>query len=211
MKVEYPYRFEFKVEYLLPKPSWMEDKIPVAGLKIGYQSGLNPVSKDAAKLLFEKIDPIWNTSFLELIMGEKIGKVEEKPVNLHDEIKKELLEIGKIRTFISEKEYPLDGEKLDIVWRKSNVIGADPKYVFEVQIGGDLYHALGKLKHANDKWNSEIFLIIRESDHEKVNTLLRGTFHEIKDIVKIITVEKIKRWFEIQKMDIELRLEMGLT
>jgi hypothetical protein len=194
----------------LPKPSWIENKIPVAGLKIGYQSGLNPVSKDAAKLLFEKLDSKWNTNFLEIVIGEKIERIEEKPINLHDEIKKELLEIGKIRTFISEKEYSVDGEKLDIVWRKSNVVGAVPKYVFEIQIGGDLYHALGKLKHANDKWNSEIFLIIQESDREKVNTLLRGTFHEIKDKIKIITTEKIKKWFDIQKMDIELRLEMGL-
>lgn len=210
-KVEYPYRFEFKIEYVLPKSSWKENKIPITGLKIGFQAGLNPVSKEATKKLFEITDPKWNTKFLKLITGEKIKVKVEKPKNLHDEIKEKLLEIGRIERFISEKEYAMDGQRLDVVWRSAGVAGAVPKFVFEIEISGGLYRSLAKLKHAYDKWNSNIYLIIQDSDRPRVNKLLSGVFHEVRNRVNVIVIEKIIELHKIQVEDHKLKKEIGLS
>ena len=80
----------------------------------------------------------------------------ERGVSVHERIKDELVRLGKIQGLIAESEYGMDGEKLDVTWRR--VERDSPTYVFEVQIGGDIYHALAKLKHAYDLWNSNIFL-----------------------------------------------------
>jgi hypothetical protein len=45
----------------------------------------------------------------------------------------------------------MDGTRLDAVWRR--VEKSVPTYVFEIQVGGDIYHAIAKLKHAYDLWN----------------------------------------------------------
>ncbi|MEM4389487.1 MAG: hypothetical protein QXG98_02395 [Candidatus Micrarchaeia archaeon] len=183
-KVIYPYRFNFKVEYVLPKPSWMEGKISLKDLNIGYpwivRSGLNPVADPkSVELILEKLDLSWNTNFRKYITAS-VPVEGKKKLSSHDEIQEKLLEIGRIERFISEKEFPVDGERLDVVWRSPNVTGAVPKYVFEIQVGGDILHALGKLKHANDKWNSYIFLVASEKDLPKIDSLLSGTFHEIR-------------------------------
>ncbi len=38
--------------------------------------------------------------------------------NLHKEIKQKLVEMGKIQKFLAEAEYPMDGSRLDVVWRR---------------------------------------------------------------------------------------------
>ncbi len=135
-------------------------------------------------------------------------KKPEYPPNLHDKIKDMLYEIGKIERYISEKEYPLDSERLDVAWRR--VERGVPSRAFEVQIGGDIYHALAKLKHAFDLWNSELFIIIRDEDKGKVQELLSGTFHEIGDKISIIPIEKVEKLYELQMKDKDLKAEIGL-
>ncbi|MEM2261657.1 MAG: hypothetical protein QXK24_04320, partial [Ignisphaera sp.] len=107
-----------------------------------------------------------------------------------------------------ESEYNMDGEKLDVTWRR--VERGSPTYVFEVQIGGDIYHALAKLKHAHDLWNSNIFLITTKNDMTKVQDLLSGTFHEIKKKIQIIEVEKIDELFKLKKAYKDLERQLGI-
>ena len=38
----------------------------------------------------------------------------------HDDIQRVLVEIGSLQRFIAEKEYPLEKEQLDVVWRKGS-------------------------------------------------------------------------------------------
>jgi hypothetical protein len=97
-----------------------------------------------------------STKFAELV-AQPLGKSHHDRPVAHDEIQRVLLEMGSLQRFIAEKEYPMEKECLDVVWRK--VINSVTTYVFKVQIGGDVYHALGKLKHAHDLWNSRIFLV----------------------------------------------------
>ncbi len=59
-------------------------------------------------------------------------------------------------------------------------------------------------------WNSNIFLIISEKDIEKANVLLSGTFHEIKDKVKIITSQKVFELYQQKKRWVDIEKEIGL-
>jgi hypothetical protein len=122
----------------------------------------------------EKLNQIikekWN---IELPLKEVRWEIrEERPsyrtTLSHRDYQEMIKEIGKLQGFIAEMEYPMEGEKLDVVWRR--VVGSVPTYVFEIQIGGDVYHALGKLKHAWDLWNSNIFLITDKESIPKIQT-----------------------------------------
>jgi hypothetical protein len=136
---------------------------------------------------------------------------EEKPEkdNLHNYLKDLIFKIGTMNKLLSQKEYSVDNMILDVVWRR--VEKGSPTYVFEIQVGGDIYHAISKLKHAFDLWNSNIFLVINSNeDINKAYRLLNGTFHEIKDKVKIISSKDIEELFERKKSWIELEKKLGI-
>ncbi|MEW6685275.1 MAG: hypothetical protein AB1393_03600 [Candidatus Edwardsbacteria bacterium] len=136
-------------------------------------------------------------------VSQEIAKAEEPSLG-HTKLQELIFEIGRLNRLISEKEYPMENEKLDVVWRR--IDKGVPTRVFEIQIGGDIYHALGKLKHAFDLWNSNIFLVAQDKDIEKAEILLSGTFHEIKDKIKMISIPQIHelhqqkcRWVDLEK------------
>jgi predicted RNA-binding protein len=208
-KVIWPYRYEFLVEFALPRTEWDNKKIDITGLKIPTMRGLNPIKNlESVKLLFKKIDESWNTDFSKML-EVSASETQVIEINLHDELKEKILELGKIEGYIVEKEYmfPDINERLDAVWRR--VAASVPTYVFEIQIGGNLHQALAKLKHAYDIWNSNIFLITTKDNLEKAQKLLSGSFHEIKNHIRILTVEKINEVYELQIKDNELKKELG--
>jgi hypothetical protein len=209
-KVIWPYRFDFKVEFLLPRSNWQSKQVGTVGLKVKIIAGLSPVKdKEVVKVLLQKLDQAWNTEFAKSVeeVPQKLLKKEE--VSLHDQIKEMLIDLGKIEGYIAEKEYVFTdtNEKLDVVWRR--VAASVPTYVFEVQIGGNLHQALAKLKHAHDIWNSNIFMISEDKDTQKINQLLGGAFHEISGRIKVLTVEKIKEVHELQIKDNRIKKEIG--
>lgn len=59
-------------------------------------------------------------------------------------------------------------------------------------MGGDIYHAMSKLKHAFDLWNSHIFLVASNVERGKYQELLAGTFHEVADKIQFIEIGLIK-------------------
>jgi hypothetical protein len=75
--------------------------------------------------------------------------------------------------------------RLDAVWRR--VQRSVPNFVFEVHVGGNMYQALAKLKHAYDIWNSNIYLVLHDASKKQLEELLSGTFHEIQDRVGSLT------------------------
>ena len=103
---------------------------------------------------------------------------------LHEDLKGKIAEMGRIQKFLAEVEYPMEETRLDVVWRR--VEKSVPTYVFEIQVGGDIYHALAKLKHAYDLWNSRIFLVAAPADVKKADSLLSGTFHEIRGQASVL-------------------------
>jgi len=197
-EVIWPYRFEFDVEYCLPQDRWKTSRVISDVVRALARGGFQAISKELAN------------EFINLLVPEpsRPEVVEKKPISLHDEVKAKLLEIGRLQKLIVDGEYDMDGGKLDVVWRR--IERAVPAYVFEVQIGGDLYHALGKLKHAFDLWNSNIFLVVAEEDVSQARELLAGTFHEIRGKVKLVEVEKVKELFKRKKEYRDFETELGI-
>jgi hypothetical protein len=89
-----------------------------------------------------------------------------------------------------------DGRKLDVIWRKTTA--SVPNWAFEVQLGGNVTEALSKVKHAWDIYNSIPIIVTTESQLDVVNKLLEGSFHEIKEIIRVTTLEEIKKFYDIK-------------
>jgi hypothetical protein len=111
----------------------------------------------------------------------------------HDEIKKKLVEIGRMLGKYAEEEY----QRYDAVWKESE-LSPRISHVFEVQVRGKIEGALAKLKHAYDVQRSKPFLVISdEFNSRKANRLLHpyfsGSFHEIGSVTTVLSVEDIER------------------
>jgi hypothetical protein len=126
----------------------------------------------------------------------------------HTDLKAYLSEIGRVQGYIADEEYPLESTRLDVVWRR--VERSVPTFVFEVQIGGDIYHAMAKLKHAFDLWNSHIFLVAAMSDKGKYQELLSGTFHEGAGQMRFIDMSSIKELLEKKRDYKDLERALGI-
>lgn len=210
-KVIYPFRFEFHVDYLLEEKYWKDKKIPI-GLSIQeMRRGINILQKRTVEKLYKDFEEKFDYKIIPekkaTTISVKIPAVE-KPSLTHNKLQDLVFEIGKLNRFLSEKEYPMENERLDVVWRR--VERSVPTYVFEVQIGGDIYHALGKLKHAFDLWNSNIFLILREEDIKNTKLLLSGTFHEISNKIKMVVPQKIYELYNKKRQWMDIEEEIGL-
>lgn len=206
-RVKWPLRFEFDVEFVLPEPEWQ-------GKRVGIQRGgafrqpLILKGWEEVKEIILALNPNASLNslqpFTQLIAEPEIEVLSPA----HEDIKEMLVQIGKLQGFVANKEFSMGRERLDAVWRR--LPESVPTYVFEVQVGGDLYHALGKLKHAYDIWNSRIFLVASATDRSKVNHLLSGTFHEIQSFLKFIDVEKLHLLYKSKKSTLEIEQELGL-
>lgn len=207
-RVIYPYRFGFEILYYL-RDRWRELSINVGDLRLPHQAGINPLNRpEATTEVLNRIREKWNVEPPDVVI-EKVEHAEPKTeVSLHNQIRDKLFAIGQLKSFISEREYPIDGERLDVAWRK--VVKGVPTKVFEVQVSGNIHQALSKLKHAWDLWNSEPFLIVDPRHKQKVDELLSGTFHEIAPIMKIITLDKVDELYNRLIAEKELFEELGL-
>lgn len=191
-------RFEFKVEYSLPLDKWNAQKLTSDTLKLKAGMG------------FHSLEPEFATQMLsEFKIAPPLSPEQAKEApSLHEQLKRKLIDIGKLQGYVSEAEYSFDIGKLDVVWRK--LAASVPTRVFEVHIGGDVYHALAKLKHAFDLWNSHIFIVASEVERAKVDNLLSGTFHEIGNRVKFIKPEQVEELYKRKKYYLDFEKELGI-
>ena len=205
--VKWPLRFEFDIDYILPQNEWKNKKISISG-KSSFRQPLIMRKWEDIKPLILALNPNAAIESLEKV-SEPIMRTVKGGFNLtHEDIKNLLLEIGKLQAYVANIEYPMGQERLDVVWRR--LPESVPTYVFEVQVGGDIYHALGKLKHAHDIWNSRIFLVASVNDLSTVNKLLSGTFHEIQPILKFIEKEKIHNLHRAKRSIYDIEIELGI-
>jgi len=126
----------------------------------------------------------------------------------HNQVRDMIFEIGKIEGRIAETEYPIDSLRLDVVWK--TIPTGNPKWAFEVQMAGNFYEALTKLKHAWDKWNSRPFLVTTEEYADQARGLLEGSFHEMKDDARIVNWKKITELHHLLKDAHKIRSELRL-
>ena len=213
-KVVWPLRFEFDVEFCLPPDKWASEKI--VSKEVWPRAGFQLLSQNIGEKLVSAMGAVQYAvkDSESLLISEpsvefvSVADEIKKALPSHDQIKKTLIQIGKLQRYISQEEYPFDIGKLDVVWRR--VEQSVPTYVFEVQVGGDVYHALAKLKHAFDLWNSHIFIVASEAERDKVENLLSGTFHEIGSRIKFIEVDKIEQLYKLKKDYLDFEKELGI-
>lgn len=206
-RVIYPYRFDFQILGVLLPEKWRTEAISVSDVSLSLQAGVNPVSREnMANELIDRVKDKFDLS-LETKEEAKTG-IPKEGVSLHNQIRDKLAEIGQLEHFISEKEYSIDGERLDVTWRK--VVRGVPTKAFEVQFGGSPHQALAKLKHAFDLWNSEPFIIVDHESLTKVDELLSGTFHELSPHIHVISTDKVRELYESLTKEANLKRDFGL-
>ncbi len=197
-EVLWPLRFEFDVEFCFPPVQWGTSRLDIDALRAIVQAGFQPLKDKARDAALEAFEP-----FGAQPVGERTDVA-----GLHQELKARIAEMGRIQKFLAEVEYPMETTRLDVVWRR--VEKSVPTYVFEIQVGGDIYHALAKLKHAYDLWNSRVFLVAGPAERSKADSLLSGTFHEIRGRVTFIEIEKMQELYTKKKAYRELEEDVGI-
>lgn len=210
------WRFEFDVGRCLPPDKWQISKI--ASSELFPRGGFQALSQDIARKLVSKFTslpkeyyvgtptPISAKETSPIYPRELLQAEQASPS--HDELKHRLMEIGQLQGYLADEEYVFDTARLDVVWRR--VERSVPTYVFEVQVGGDVYHALGKLKHAFDLWNSHIFIVAPQADRNRVENLLSGTFHEINNRIKFIELKKVEELYKRKKAYLDFEKDLGI-
>ena len=126
----------------------------------------------------------------------------------HDQVKEIIYQIGVIQNRFPKKEYKIDNKFLDVVWRRTQ--RSVPAVAFEIQIGGNLFEALTKLKHAFDLWNSIPVLVTTKEQIKQAKNWVEGSFHELKDVFRVLTVEEIKEYYDIKKKAKDFETKLGL-
>lgn len=201
-EVVWPLRFEFDIEYCLPPNLWRTHKYTSHDLQLITRMVFQcyPIEEVNAARIGLGLTPVIedsSTPLSEPRVSSGIGTVNHKDVTA------DLAEIGRMQGYISDREYPIESTRLDVVWRR--VERSVPTYVFEVQVAGDIYHAISKLKHAFDLWNSHIFLVASNEERGKYQELLAGTFHEVADKIQFLEIGLIQELLgkkrDYQKME----------
>ncbi len=182
-------RFEFDVEHCLPPHLWRTHKYTSQDLQLITRMVFQcyPIEEVNAARIGLGLAPL--TEVIPAPLSEPVTSTKTNKIS-HNEVIADLAEIGRIQGYISDKEYQLESTRLDVVWRR--VERSVPTYVFEVQVEGDIYHAMAKLKHAFDLWNSHIFLVAANKDRSKYVELLAGTFHEVEDQMLFIEIGLVR-------------------
>jgi hypothetical protein len=215
-RVIWPLRFEFDVDRCLPFDEWQTSKIasrelfPRGGFQLlSYELGRQLVSelKSLPRGYHVKTPASLSAAETPALYAQESQQAEQA-LPSHEQIKQRLVEIGKLQGYLADEEYVFDIGKLDVVWRR--VERSVPTYAFEVQVGGDVYHALAKLKHAFDLWNSRIFIVASKADHNKVGNLLSGTFHEISGRVRFIELGTVEELHRRKKAYLDFERELGI-
>ncbi len=214
-KIIWKYRLSFEIIYFLPQSRWERERISQAELKplrFQYWRGINHIDEGTFLKLLEKMRSKWSDfpgaeaqhlTSVQVMEGEL-----EAP---HKEIVEKIKEIGMMEGFVSEEEYDIDNKRLDVVW-KSNVSEGDPKYVFEVELAGNFYRALAKLKHAFNKWAyPKLFLVIKREDRDKVEKLLSEAFLELKNEIRIITPGEVNELYNLEQKLNEVKKRLGIS
>lgn len=65
--------------------------------------------------------------------------------------------------------------------------------VWEISLSGDAFKDLAKLKHDYDLWNSIPILVTTDEMVERIRAWVEGSFHEIKDVLRVVSWKRIKK------------------
>jgi predicted RNA-binding protein len=208
--VIWPLRFEFDVEFSLSPALWETRCYRETNLQLITRMVFQCVPSNVAQAVRNHLGLPTEQALIEGGTGASPASKMQSVVIGHDTAKELLCEIGRVQGFLAEEEYPIGSGRLDVVWRR--VERSVPTYAFEVQVGGDIYHALAKLKHAYDLWNSHIFVAGAADARAKFEELISTSFNEVRERVAFLELAAIDelhrrktKYFELEK---QLRLKV---
>ncbi|KPL20022.1 MAG: hypothetical protein AMJ92_00855 [candidate division Zixibacteria bacterium SM23_81] len=213
-RIIWPLRFEFDVDYCLPPDKWKARRLDTKDLFV--RAGFQLLDLERAEQLISTISNLVaaippSKPSMTRESAEEYSPPDEKPEEVlpnHNTVQEALVEIGRLQSFIAESEYPFDFGRLDVVWRR--VEKSVPTYVYEIQMSGNLYQALTKLKHAYDLWNSHVFFVSPQKQLNTARHLLDGSFHEVRDRLKFIDCLKVEELLVRKRSYSELERELGI-
>jgi predicted RNA-binding protein len=130
------------------------------------------------------------------------------PPPSHNELRDMIRDIGIMKNLLVDTEYPINGMRLDVAWRMP--VRENPDHAWEVQIGGNFFEALAKLKHAWDLWKADPYLVTTERFEEQARKLLGGTFHEIKPHIRIINWQEIVKLYKLLRDTTDMEKELRI-
>jgi hypothetical protein len=191
-RVIWPFRFEFDVVHFVPLALWR--KLGVANTKynLAILAGLNPVA-DLQKAM----------KVLDALSGQ--ATVTAMP---RIDIAGIVHEIGRIQRMLVERDYPVDGSQLDVIWKRT--IRSVPTYAFEINLEGGFERPLQTLKHAYDLWNSRPFLITDQRRVGEVNQIVSGLYHEFAPSLRVLGTKQVQDLYDSKKTYYDLEEKYGL-
>jgi hypothetical protein len=148
--------------------------------------------------------------YLQQIYLKPPVKSPSKPSELlkHEEIVDAIYALGELIGYKPEKRWRHEGYEFDVVWHRPPRVG--PKYVFEVHLKGSLEAALLRLKHANDLWESQIFLVSTEEQLEEARSKFLGELHELKDKATLLKIKDVEDFYNFKGRYEWLERKFGL-
>ena len=173
-RVIWPFRLELDVIVLLPFNSWKDDGVVNDDYKLSIHGGLNPV-KDFPRAM-------------EVLQRMKQGVHQDLQPDLQ-KISESIYEIGRIQRMIVETNYPVDGQPIDVIWKRT--VRSVPTFAFKVSLEEDVEPPIRTLKHAYDMWNSRPFLVTREEKVDEVMAITSGLYHEFESALKVLSDSQI--------------------
>ncbi len=190
------------------KPLRREELVPIFGLKL-FKAKTDRWSlilfSDEKKPLVPYTYQVFERMKDELNVRNK-EVIIQKPE--HEKIKEIIYQIGLIQNRFPQKEYLLDNRRLDVVWRRTP--RSVPSVAFEVQLGGNLFESLSKLKHAFDLWNTIPILVTTTEQIKEAKMWIEGSFHELKDVFRVISWEELKEYYNTKRKVKELENKLRL-
>lgn len=126
----------------------------------------------------------------------------------HAELQSMLLILGGLEGYRAEKEFKINGERLDAVWMRR--LSTRPDVAFELQMAGNIYSALVKLKEAWDKWGCISVLVTTEEWMDDARRLLGRAFHEMEKDARLALWTDIRDWHEAAKKRKEVKEKLRI-
>jgi len=211
-EVLYPHRFKLAVINVLNEKEWTSKalRLDEAGLRAPIFRALNSIGEDLFNTMVKACEQKWGLEVASKIKEWKLFRpVPPPPEDEHRKIMNMIFEIGRLKGLVVEKEYPIDNLRIDVAWKR--VAKGNPHAAFEVQIGGNFFEALTKLKHAWDTWRSVPILVTTDDYADKARQMVEGSFHEIHQQLRIIDPKDIGELHDAWKKIDEIETRTTLS
>jgi len=209
--IGYPFQVRIKLERSSPEagnPITKEELASAFGLGVARQK----IDRWSLIVFGEDQKGVTYSSTLFTKISDEFEARNVIPVaaaRTHDDLKEMVYQMGILESRFPLKEFSFeDGRRLDGVWRRTPK--SVPNWAFEVQVGGNLVEALAKLKHAWDLYSSIPVLVTRAEQIPDAESLLSGSFHEIKEVTRILSDDKLVEFYQTKIKFKDLKNVLGL-